>query len=671
MAISGTQPLPVARFAEQHATPAWLAAAAVLLVVALALRVVAGRVQRAEHKEGGATAVGRLLAGIDLHHGRDHWTNAGWLTRPGEVTLTGAGTKRGRASWWQHQNYAFRSVVRSGWLPVSAAWVLAGAEAAAAAALALGLFAFYVRTRTRPGWLSAGWIPRVRGVHDAGRVGPLAEALAPLTNVSARAVERGLHWHPDYAESSPGDEVLRWDIPPAFKAIGQVRGTVTDLIESRVGFGLAASWRTSELPPVLVLSRARSLPPIVFLADVLDRVDALPASKTAIGLDDLDRLVCWDWGCETPHGVMNAGSRHGKSETNKCLICQILRKGGSVTAIDVKEISFQGLEGLPRFTLVNDPGDIPAMWEAIADFAGELNVRRAERAAGTATSWPVKLLIIEEANQFGEMTDDCWEDLPCVDDMEPEERALLRGTELWKTKGAKKTPRVWRHVKAVAWQGAAFNMHVLVDGQDMKDSVVKGLRNSLGMRLLGGYLPQQWKFLVGTTPVPAAPAVKGRFCLVIGNQQTWLQAILADLDPDMSSRIWRDFALNGLPDPGPGGTGDGDRRQFTDDSVPPQVSASSAAAPSPVTGDQSIPMTLLSIVRIFLAPDAPDEDQKKLAAALKQDRQRHDRGALPPGLIFPGPVGTDGQAELFLPHQVIAFNTARRGQPAARNGGRP
>jgi hypothetical protein len=88
-----------------------------------------------------------------------------------------------------------------------------------------------------------------------------------------------------------------------------------------------------------------------------------------------------------------------------------------------------------------------------------------------------------------------------------------------------------------------------------------------------------------------------------------------------------------------------------------------------VTGDQSIPMTLLSIVRIFLAPDAPDDDQKRLAAALKQDRQRHDRGALPPGLIFPGPVGTDGQAELFLPHQVIAFNTARRGQPAARNGG--
>ena len=28
------------------------------------------------------------------------------------------------------------------------------------------------------------------------------------------------------------------------------------------------------------------------------------------------------------------------------------------------------------------------------------------------------------------------------------------------------------------------------------------------MRLLGGYQPQQWKFLVGTTPVPAAPAIR-------------------------------------------------------------------------------------------------------------------------------------------------------------------
>lgn len=664
-------PLPVTRFAEAHLTPGWLAMVAAGVVVLLALQVALSRVRRAEGKEGAATAVGRLLAGIDLHHGRDHWTNAGWLTRPGEVTLVAAGQKRGRASRWQHQNYAFRSLVRSGWLAVAAAWALAGAEAACAAALALGVLAFYVRTRTRPGWLSRSWIPRIRGEHKPGRVGPLAEALATTTNTSARAVERNLRWNPDYALSSPGDEVLSWQIPPAFKATGGERRTVEDLIAARVGFALTASWRTADLPPMLSLTRSKTLPQLVFLHEVLDRLDALPESKSGIGLDDNGHLVCWDWACETPHGLMNAGSRHGKTEVNKCLVCQILRKGGAVTAIDPKEVSFQGLEGLPGFTLVNDPGDIAAMWEAIADFASELAVRRAERTAGTATSWPLRLLIIEEANQFGEMSDDMWDELP-------EEFADFRGTELWKRKGAKKSPGFWRHVKAIAWQGAAFNMHVFIDGQDMQASVIPKLRNSLGMRLLGGYLPQQWKFLVGTTPVPAAPAVKGRFCLVIGNQQTWLQAILGALDPDESSAIWRDYALNGRPDPGRDAgpsvasddyrarwiaamSGDSHRLQGTGDRGSPLVSAATRDTPSPVTGDQAIPMSLLQIARVFLAPDDGDDEQRRLAAALKQDRQRSDRGELPGGLIFPGTCGVDGQTELFLPFQVTAFNAARRG----------
>ena len=267
------------------------------------------------------------------------------------------------------------------------------------------------------------------------------------------------------------------------------------------------------------MRRAREMPSKVYLSDVMERVEALPEDKTAIGVDDQGGLVCWKWSSENPHGVINAGSRHGKSELNKFLISQILRKGGGVTYIDPKEISIQGMEGVPGLTLLNDPGDIPAMWEGVAAFRKLMDVRRRERAADpTAVSrWNRQMLVLEEVNQFSEQSDEVWEDLE-------EEDPLYEGTMLWKPKRAKKVPPVWRHVKAIAWQGAAFKMHLIVDGQDVQATVLKGVRNSLGMRLLGGYLPNQWKYLVGTTPVPPAPPIKGRWCLVNGADQTWVQS---------------------------------------------------------------------------------------------------------------------------------------------------
>jgi hypothetical protein len=678
-----------------HVGPAGVVAACCLLAAA-ALVVLVVRIRRAAKRSGGLTVLGRLLAGIDLEHGRDHWTNAGWFTRPGEVVLTRAGSIRKRASWWQHQNYAFRFLARCGWAAVLAAYLAgrsqagpyagpyAGAGAAAAAAGGLAVLAVYVRVMARPRWLSMDWVPRPRA-HQVQRVAALGEALSDVAKMSPKAVTKGLTWHPDYANTAPGDEVLRWRLPPGLKGTPAERTVVEDLMTARVGFDLMARWVTSDLPPELIMTRARALPDKAWLHELLGRLDALPEHETGLGLDDSDGvgdhdgLVRWDWSCENPHGVMNAGSRHGKTELNKCMLAQIIRKGGmrpdcpaladgqtwcpcagcgGVTYIDPKEISLYGLEGLPGLHLLNDPSDIPAMWEGIAAFRHVMDARREERAAGTATNWPRRVLFLEEANQFGEMSDDFWEELPEGD------RSRL-GTELWKPRRAKKTPRFWRHVKAIAWQGAAFNMHVFVDGQDLYASVLKGIRNSLQYRILGAFVPQQWDTLVGTKPRPLAPTHKGRFILVNGGTQTWMQAIVADLDPDRSSAIWRAYALNGRPDPG---------RPPTPAPVTgtPMTTANGQASPgngnalSPVTGDLAVPMTLLDIARIFLAPAAPEADQRRRAWALKSDRARSDEAreegrTLPGGLLFPDSVGLCGQAQLFLPHQVIAFDTARRG----------
>ena len=379
------------------------------------------------------------------------------------------------------------------------------------------------------------WLRKPR---HRNRVQTMSMLLAPVTGIASSAVEAGITWTPDYVDTEPGEVVARWKLPRGFRATGGEKNQAQEVWQSRIGLALTFSWETQDVDePMLVMRRALEMPSKVYLNDVLAKLDKLDDSKTAIGVDDQGNLGCWSWNTENPHGVINAGSRHGKTELNKCLVGQILRKGGGVTYIDPKETSIQGMEGIPGLILLNDPGDIPAMWEGIAKFRKLMDSRRKERMADpTAVSrWNRQLLVLEEVNQFSEMSDEVWEELD-------EETPGYEGTMLWKPKRAKKVPPVWRHVKAIAWQAAAFKMHLMVDGQDVQATVLKGARNSLGMRLLGGYLPQQWKFLVGTTPVPPAPPIKGRWCLVNGSEQTWLQGIVASLDPDESSQLWRDYA---------------------------------------------------------------------------------------------------------------------------------
>ncbi|HLI38765.1 MAG TPA: hypothetical protein VKV80_15705 [Streptosporangiaceae bacterium] len=503
---------------------------------------------------------------------------------------------------------------------------------------------------------------RFRRRHGS-RMQDMAQALASITGSASVALKPQIDWNPAYASAGPGGHVATWYLPRGFKALAKEKAHAEEVWRGRVGFGLVAEWRTADARPCLVLTRARELPEVVYLRDVAGRLEQLDDSKTAIGLDDQGNLIPWDWGTENPHGVINAGSRHGKTELNKCMIGQICRKGGSVTYIDPKEISIQGMEGVPGLVLYNDPGDIPAMWEGIARFRALMDRRRKERAAdpAAAAGWNRQVLFLEEVNQFSEQSDDVWDELP-------EEDPGTAGTELWKPRRARKTPRVWRHIKAIAWQGAAFKMHLVVDGQDVQATVLKGVRNSLGMRLLGGYLPQQWKYLVGTAPVPPAPPQPGRWCLVNGAEQTWVQAIVGDLDADESSVIWRDYARDGRrmdgtrPLPVTGSfTVTGNGTIHAPVMAGQRAAASAAAAPAT---DLGTPMSLLEITRTFLLPHGSQEEQKKLAQVLRQDRYRSDKGELPGSLAFPEPaaVAVDGrQTELFIPSSVIEFNQARRG----------
>jgi hypothetical protein len=480
----------------------------------------------------------------------------------------------------------------------------------------------------------------LRSPRHRNRVQTMGMLLADITGAASSTTEAGIEWNPDYASTEPGEHVARWVLPRGFKATAGEKGQAQDVWKSRIGFDMTFTWNLAADEPYLDMTRAREMPSIVYLHDVLERVEALPDSKTAIGLDDQDNLVCWDWLAENPHGMVVAGSRHGKTELNRSMTAQVVRKGGRVGGVDCKRISFQGLEGVPGFTLRNDPRNIRAMWELVEEFHDEMEHRSEERLKDKTAEFPRWLLIFEEVNQFSAMTDDWWEEMEAEDPRD-------EGTLFWKPKRGKKTPRVWRWVKSLCWEGAEFGMHVIVDGQDGEFQALKGVRNVLGMRLLGGYQPQQWKNCVGTTPVPEAPSTKGRFCLVSGGQ-TWVQALCAHKDKNESAAIWRDFARAGRRMDGsqPDGTvavaGEKTRTVFVSD-----------------LGEQG------GVVVTALRQAPPEPETLKLSEIL-------DRGLLPGMTLaglraaslrwddFPEPTGKDGPANTYDPEAVVACVRAHR-----------
>jgi hypothetical protein len=588
----------------------------------------------------------KFLAGRPAH---GHTVTDATYWRPANKDLTQAKTV---GPWLKLPGWK-RRVIRTGPFLAAAGllitWQLSAAVLAVLAPFLAAAFSGRARRALRraasraPGWLR--WRHR-------NRVQTMGMLLASVTGTAASQVESGITWNPDYANAKPGDEVARWVLPRGLKATAGEKSSAQEVWQSRIGFALTFSWQLDVDEPVLVMKRAFELPGIVFLHDVLEKVRALPEHKTAIGLDDRGNLVTWNWNTENPHGLLNAGSRHGKTETEMAMVAQVLEKGGQVTYVDVKRVSIQGLTGIPGLTLADDPRDMVGMWLTIDKWGKKLDQRIDERKEDPTCEFDRDLLVLEEVNQFSEMCDEFWENWP-------EEDEEWEHTILWKPRRAKKTPPIWRVVRKGVWEGAFAKMNVLIAGQNIEAQTVKGVRNSIGMRLMGGYQPQNWKALVGTTPVPAAPPVKGRWCMINGSSQTWVQALIADLDANKSAAIWRDYARAGrrmdgtVPVSGP----------FTVASNG-QVSASSGAhgkPVKPVTRDpRGVLIGLADAVAQGLVPGAS-------AAALRMDRHRSDKGELPDGLKFPEPGGYDGaQKELFWSAELTEFNVRRRTRPGVR-----
>jgi hypothetical protein len=300
-------------------------------------------------------------------------------------------------------------------------------------------------------------------------------------------------------------------LPDSFAGLPEERRAIQRIVAARFPMEVELAWQFDRRPFQAVIREVPQCPIKVPLATVLDKVEACKRGEIYIGLDRHRNDYGASFMLDDPHWGFEVGSRRGKSTFISFSIAQLLHQdpAADATGIDVKVESFKALFGVPRVRIVNDPADIPAMWEAIHDFRVDMDSRRDARRDDRSLDFPFSVLAIDEVTQFSMQTD-----------------------MLWRKKKSKKDPPwapVWEDIAACMWQGAAFRKHVVLLGQRVDARVTGniGLIGCLGFKGLAGYWPANWDRLFGTRPAQRSRPERGRWIYSQGGEETWVQNVLA------------------------------------------------------------------------------------------------------------------------------------------------
>lgn len=507
----------------------WFAVLVPVVIVIAGYLLVKAWVLHLASKHGHAVVAWRFITGRHLD-GKER-TDAGYL-RKGTRILT----NNGHASRWAHLPHLHRAVIR--WTAcVTAVCVLPGLliDPFATIAALCGLFLLVITL------VALILIRAIRTwKHRRGHVHPLAKALSPVLGVSWPVSAAALTVTGGYADANGGDKVARLVLPPHFHADEQQRSAVEHLFTSRLGIDTSVNWHTSKAPMFAEVARRPTPPDVVWLADVMTDIEKCQSGQVVLGRDASRKVYLGDFLNEDPHWGISAGSRRGKTTLLSLTAAQVLRQARQAEAdlgitresgaymaakvlfIDPKR-AMDALVGVPGVEVWNNPRDIEGMWDAISVFRAEMDQRIDARGADATAEFPRRLLIIDELNQFSAQTTDRWREM--------------------RSKSDPASAPVWRDVAAVGWMGAQYNCNIVVAGQRLDARATGGanIRDSLGIRMLGGFTPQQWGFLIGTYPVPKSHKARGRFIVVNGGEQTWVQLARVP-DGEAGQQAIRDLA---------------------------------------------------------------------------------------------------------------------------------
>jgi hypothetical protein len=548
-------------------------------------------------------------------------TDATWLDEGTTVVHVS-----GKARRWHYRPRLHRAGVRL-------AWTAAGALDAYGLAVAPGVTVVADEAAVAAGVVYGGYRAAeaaMRFRHHRRVVRPLSKALArPLENQPANVLRKlSVPLRPD----TPGRQVVV-PIPDGWHGD---RREVLSIISARLGGEWQAEWRLSEAPFTAVFTRAPEPPDRVTFADLLDAFAACEPGELVVGLDNRGRPYKGDFVRDEPMWGLSIGSGGGKSLFLWSVAAQLVAQGATITAVDPKYVSLDPLQGVPGVRIANDPRNVGAMWEAIADFRAEMESRFEAWTKDRTLEFPRMVLFIEEGNMFSDLSKSYWREI----------------------KGPKDPaqPPVWQDIAAILRMGRQANANVVAVFQRMTDKATGGesLRDSFGFRMLGRYTWQAWASLVGTTPVPKSSKKRGRFIVVDNGEHTWIHAPYCTPE-EIHAFCLRKRAEQGWEMPGSDGDGSHAEGGVTEGERPSRVGSCSGAG---VTVTPAVSLVKDSAEG---AENGPETPLYSLPEALREGivsgtynalRKAKERGQLPP-------PAAPGRIDRWTADQLAEFERTR------------
>ncbi|MDJ0347279.1 hypothetical protein QMK19_39505 [Streptomyces sp. H10-C2] len=303
-------------------------------------------------------------------------------------------------------------------------------------------------------------------------------------------------------------------LPWTFRGDDSGRARLNDLIGSRVPGEWVSRWTLQAEDHYAVWThkpapKPKPEPPagVDFLSDEVQRfLNGLEPGELLVGVDPFGRFMTKRLSGETSHWALSIGSGGGKSAFLYMLIAQLVRQKATIIAPDVKMASLDWYEGAPGIHIYNDPENVQDMRAAIKWVREETKARTYIKKKNKGRKFPPLVLIIEEGNEFGELSKEWWADN--------------------KPDGAKAGDPIWGDVASIMRLGRFVNVHVIAVFQDLDERVFgnKGLRSLFNLIFMGSYSPQQWKKIIARTPVPESPRKSGRIIAVEGAVETPFQS---------------------------------------------------------------------------------------------------------------------------------------------------
>lgn len=311
-------------------------------------------------------------------------------------------------------------------------------------------------------------------------------------------------------------------LPDSFAASPGQRESLEHLVSSRLPVPTRFTWVTShtaKTPRQMVILAAPPMPRMIRFRDHLDKIEALKRGDFAVGLDTNGELYVASHRGDTPWHAKCANSGTGKSVSFQVKAAQILHQdpAARIVAIDTKQVSFTPLRGVPGIDIYDDPFSMHDIYQAFYALAGVMKDRYSAKKADptAADSFTDIWLLADEGNDLA---------------------VQLKAYYLNELRSSAKEPMqppVWYEAIApLLWQGR----EVGIRGEFMLQSLMERYLGGMSLRpafsLIGmaGYKPNQFKAIIGTTPVPECQNGPGRILMCRGNSETWVQSFYDDPD---------------------------------------------------------------------------------------------------------------------------------------------